>query len=149
VDDSVSQRILRHSTVATTQNHYVKTASPDAIAAMRQFSEALKCSTCAPEVDFGGSWTIQLTKLRQFLGEAATSLAPGFGGGDSGRVFALATILSYVLLGFLVGYLWTRLYFAGALRAADVAALAREIKEIRDQHDLVRLLHLSRCGKHS
>jgi integrase len=46
VDDSVIQRILRHSTVAT-QNHYIKTASPDAIAAMRQFS-ALLCSTCAP-----------------------------------------------------------------------------------------------------
>jgi len=49
VDDSVIQRILRHSTVATTQNHYIKTASPDAIAAMRQFSEALLCSTCAPD----------------------------------------------------------------------------------------------------
>jgi len=83
-----------------------------------------------------GAGLIQLTKLRQFLGETATSLAPGFGGGDLGRVFALATILSYLLLGFLVGYLWTRLYFAGALRAADVAALAREIKEIRDQNDL-------------
>ena len=49
VDDSVIQRILRHSTVATTQNHYIKTASPDAITAMRQFSEALLCSTCAPD----------------------------------------------------------------------------------------------------
>ncbi|MBI3645334.1 MAG: tyrosine-type recombinase/integrase [Acidobacteriales bacterium] len=49
VDDSVIQRMLRHSTVATTQNHYIKTASPDAIAAMRQFSEALMCSTCAPD----------------------------------------------------------------------------------------------------
>jgi Phage integrase family len=44
VDDSVIQRILRHSTVAATQNHYIKTASPDAIAAMKQFSEALLCS---------------------------------------------------------------------------------------------------------
>jgi hypothetical protein len=44
VDDSVIPRILRHSTVATT-NHYIKTASPDAIAAMRQLSEALLCST--------------------------------------------------------------------------------------------------------
>ena len=58
VDDSVIQRILRHSMVATTQNHYIKTASPDAIAAMKQFSEALLCSTwrqygqgfCAVEV---------------------------------------------------------------------------------------------------
>ena len=48
VDDSVIQRILRHSTVATTQNHYIKTSSLDVIAAMRQLSEALLCSTCAP-----------------------------------------------------------------------------------------------------
>ena len=51
VDDSVIQRILRHSNVATTRNHSIKTASPDAIAAMRQFSEALLCSTCAPDED--------------------------------------------------------------------------------------------------
>jgi len=44
VDDSVIQRILRHSNVAITQNHNIKTASPDAIAAMRQFSKALQCS---------------------------------------------------------------------------------------------------------
>ena len=46
VDDSVIQRILRHSTVATTQNHYIKTASPDAIAAMKRFRKAY----CAPLV---------------------------------------------------------------------------------------------------
>jgi integrase len=51
VDDSVIQRILRHSNVATTQNHYIKTASLNAIAAMKQFSEALMCSACAPDGD--------------------------------------------------------------------------------------------------
>jgi hypothetical protein len=59
VDDSVIQRILRHSTVATTQNHYIKTASPDAIAAMRQFSEALLCSTCAPGEDLKVKGSVQ------------------------------------------------------------------------------------------
>ena len=59
VDDSVIQRILRHSTVATTQNHYIKTASPDAIAAMRQFSEALLCSTCAPESEKAPKGAVQ------------------------------------------------------------------------------------------
>jgi hypothetical protein len=34
---------------SNTQNHYIKTASPDAIAAMKQFSEALLCSACAPD----------------------------------------------------------------------------------------------------
>ena len=59
VDDSVIQRILRHSMVATTQNHYIKTASPDAIAAMRQFSEALLCSTCAPESETAPKGAVQ------------------------------------------------------------------------------------------
>ena len=48
VDDSVIQRILRHSTVQVMQNHYIKTASPDAVAAMRLFSTAF--SNCAPLV---------------------------------------------------------------------------------------------------
>ena len=41
------------------QNHYIKTGSPDAIAAMRQFSEALLCSTCAPEEGDTRTGTLQ------------------------------------------------------------------------------------------
>jgi len=59
VDDSVIQRILRHSNVATTQNHYIKTASPDAIAAMKQFSEALLCCTCAPDLESAAQEKVQ------------------------------------------------------------------------------------------
>ena len=59
VDDSVIQRILRHSNVATTQNHYIKTASSDAIAAMKQFSEALMCSACAPDRDLKAEGSVQ------------------------------------------------------------------------------------------
>jgi hypothetical protein len=83
-----------------------------------------------------GAALIQVSKLRQILGDTATNLGPSFGGGEAGRAFALATILSYMLLGFLMGYVWTRLYFAGALRAADVETLSREIKEIRQQSDV-------------
>ena len=53
------QRILRHSTVATTQNHYIKPPSPDAIAAMKQFYEALLCSTCAPDGDVKAKGSVQ------------------------------------------------------------------------------------------
>jgi hypothetical protein len=52
-------RILRHSTVATTQSHYIKTASPDAIAAMKQFSEGLLCSTFAPDGDVKSKGSVQ------------------------------------------------------------------------------------------
>jgi integrase len=51
VDDSVIQSILRHSTVLTTQTHYIKTTRPDAVGAMRRLSEALLCSMCAPNGD--------------------------------------------------------------------------------------------------
>jgi integrase len=42
VPDMVIQRILRHSDVATTQQHYIKTADPEAIAAMRKLARALE-----------------------------------------------------------------------------------------------------------
>ena len=49
VDDSVIQAILRHSTVSITQACYIKTARPDAVAAMRRLSEALRNFNCAPD----------------------------------------------------------------------------------------------------
>ena len=39
--------------------HYIKTTSPDAVAAMRQFSNALLCSTCAPETEEAPKGTVQ------------------------------------------------------------------------------------------
>ena len=47
VDDSVIQRILRHSNVAVTQRCYIKTIPNDAQAAMKKLSEALLRSNCA------------------------------------------------------------------------------------------------------
>jgi integrase len=41
VDDSVIQTILRHSSVAVTQKHYIKTTSPQAAAAMKKLGKAL------------------------------------------------------------------------------------------------------------
>ena len=67
VDDSVIQGILRHSNVATTQNHYIKTASPDAIAAMKQFSEASLCSTFAPDGGVKAEGSVQQELLSAYL----------------------------------------------------------------------------------
>jgi hypothetical protein len=49
MDDPTMQGILRHSTVVTTQNHHIKTARADSVAAMRRLSESLECSNSAPE----------------------------------------------------------------------------------------------------
>jgi integrase len=48
VDDSVIQRILRHSTVAVTQACYIKTASEDANAAMQKLETALNDTYVTP-----------------------------------------------------------------------------------------------------
>ena len=48
VDDSVIQRILRHSHVAVTQACYIKTASEDAKAAMQKLETALNDTYVTP-----------------------------------------------------------------------------------------------------
>jgi len=48
VDDSVIQRILRHSTVAVTQACYIKTASEDAKAAMQKLETVLTDTYVTP-----------------------------------------------------------------------------------------------------
>ena len=48
VDDSVIQRILRHSNVAVTQACYIKTAGEDAKAAMRKLETALNDTYVTP-----------------------------------------------------------------------------------------------------
>jgi len=83
-----------------------------------------------------GAGLTQIGAIRQWLRDIGANLAPGFGDGENARVFAIVTVLAYLLNGFLIGYLWTRLYLAGALQEADVESLAREIKEIRQQTDL-------------
>lgn len=59
VDDSVIQGILRHSTVAVTQRCYIKTVPDDAQAAMKKLSDALLCSTCAPDEGLNASQRVQ------------------------------------------------------------------------------------------
>ena len=48
VDDSVIQRILRHSNVAVTQACYIKTVSEDAKAAMQKLETALNDTYVTP-----------------------------------------------------------------------------------------------------
>jgi integrase len=49
IDDSVIQRILRHSHIAVTQACYIKTASEDAKAAMQKLETALNDTSVTPK----------------------------------------------------------------------------------------------------
>jgi hypothetical protein len=64
----------------------------------------------------------QLTEIPTQMKKVATFLAGGLGSPESAS-FALAIIVFFVVCGFLFGFLWTRLFLAGALMHADVAAL--------------------------
>ena len=55
VDDSVIQRILRHSNVAVTQACYIKTASEDAKAAMQKLETALNDTYVTPRQPNSGT----------------------------------------------------------------------------------------------
>ena len=55
VDDSVIQRILRHSNVAVTEACYIKTASEDAKAAMQKLETALNDTHVTPRMPNSGT----------------------------------------------------------------------------------------------
>jgi hypothetical protein len=75
----------------------------------------------------------QLAFLPDNLYALAAFLGPALGAVPQTEVMAGGVVLSFAVCGFLFGYLWTRLYMAGALREADLAALDRKISELERQ----------------
>lgn len=88
----------------------------------------------------------QIRELRAGLVSLAAFAAQGLGAQPHSQVFALALISYYAVLGFLFGYLWTRLFLAGALRVADQEAIGaltakfekvdRKVDELKKQVEL-------------
>ena len=72
----------------------------------------------------------QIRELRGALVSLSAFAAQGLGGQAYSQVFALALLSYYAVLGFLFGYLWTRLFLAGALRVADQAAIGELTAEV-------------------
>lgn len=77
----------------------------------------------------------QIGTIRGELWALAQRLAAGLGDSPGNAVFALAIMIFFSVSGFMLGFLWTRLYLAGAFRRADtdlsdqVNALARKTEE--------------------
>ncbi|MDH6112180.1 hypothetical protein P3T36_006794 [Kitasatospora sp. MAP12-15] len=65
----------------------------------------------------------QLSSIWAHLRQLARALAPALGGRSDSAPFAAALVVYFVLLGFLGGWLLTRLMLAGALSRADGNAL--------------------------
>lgn len=86
----------------------------------------------------------QISKVPGLIEAFASTTAAGLGGFPNSGTFAIGLLVYDLICGFLIGYLWTRLYLAGAFREADrLAALEKTIQEIVSQQDIdARALHL-------
>ena len=72
----------------------------------------------------------QLSEIQQGFSQLTIAAARGFGDAPHGQVFAGALLAYFAVLGFLFGYLWTRLFMAGALRVADQALIGELQQEV-------------------
>jgi hypothetical protein len=73
----------------------------------------------------------QLPEIRKDLTTLTAFAAQGLGAQENGKVFAFALLSYTAVLGFLFGYLWTRLFLAGALRQADQVAIGALVSEVK------------------
>jgi hypothetical protein len=96
----------------------------------------------------------QLGRLWQGARELGRALSPALGGRVDATPFAAALVLYFVILGFLGGWLATRLLLAGALTRADGAALhlfASAQEQLREGNEVgaedLRVQAMGRMGK--
>ncbi len=76
----------------------------------------------------------QISKISDGLDNAATIIKSGLGNPPQNHVLALAIITYFPICGFLVGYLWTRLYLPAALTNAELEMIRnRERKEAQEK----------------
>jgi hypothetical protein len=73
----------------------------------------------------------QITEIRNGLLSLTAFASKGLGSQGPEQVIVLALICYSTVLGFLFGYLWTRLFLAGALRVADQSAIGTLVAEVK------------------
>jgi len=77
----------------------------------------------------------QIGRISPKLQGLAYYIGNGLGNTDAARSFALTLVLYFLCCGFLLGYLWTRLYFVRALTEADTyRALTERVDELDRQY---------------
>ncbi|HEX8407684.1 MAG TPA: hypothetical protein VF883_02390 [Thermoanaerobaculia bacterium] len=81
----------------------------------------------------------QLTDAPSFIRRVSSRLGPAFGAANTSEPFVIAVLIFFLTSGFLVGYLWTRLFLAGALVRADLNSVVQRVEERLDaQEEAVR-----------
>jgi hypothetical protein len=61
----------------------------------------------------------QLVNVPGYVKKLGNYLGPAIGGGDIGKIASISIVVYFLICGFLLAYLWTRLYFANMLEDAN------------------------------
>ncbi len=74
----------------------------------------------------------QIPAIRDGVRSLTAFAAQGLGPQGQSEVFAFALLSYFTVLGFLFGYLWTRLFFTRALRASDQATIGALVESVQE-----------------
>ena len=81
----------------------------------------------------------QIAQLPDVVNAVATGVGPALGGSPASGVFGVAATLYYLVCGFLLSYLWTRVYLPRAFRWSDAfTALTQQLGGLSQQAELDR-----------
>jgi len=94
-----------------------------------------------------GIGLIQLRNLPEYLNRSSQFVASGLNSPAQNQSFALALIICFSVLGFLGGYLLTRMFFAGAFSRADRHAISLALDV--EQRQALRAVRLDPEGQRS
>jgi hypothetical protein len=86
-----------------------------------------------------GVGLVQAKEIASFLKRAADYAKPGLGATEQAGIFALLIIVYFIVAGFLLAYLWTRLNMIKALREADQTGIDQVKKRLKDDSDAINL----------
>lgn len=81
---------------------------------------------------------VGLTQVRSIpdaLTDYANATAPALGGFDASGAFSIGLLVYYLVVGFVIGYLLTRLYLPGAFRQADLASIGSKVEKLAEKID--------------
>ncbi len=79
-----------------------------------------------------GLGLINLQQIPSYLNKLTTVLSSSVAGASTGnRAICLATIVYFSVIGFICGYLFTRLFLAGAFSRADQESASAAIRDVR------------------
>jgi len=82
-----------------------------------------------------GVGLVQLGKAGSALGSLGDRLGPGLGAQASSPTVGITIMVTFSIIGFLLSFLWTRIYLRGAFQAADVETIAQGVIDKQQSSD--------------